>query len=53
MADDLASLVTSGAAAAGDLHELIELSRKQFDLPPYVNPDEYEAWKQEKVNNTT
>ncbi|SAM05954.1 hypothetical protein [Absidia glauca] len=53
MADDLASLVTSGATAAGELHELIELSRKQFDLPPYVNPDEYEAWKQEKVNNTT
>ncbi|KAI8341277.1 hypothetical protein BC941DRAFT_416397 [Chlamydoabsidia padenii] len=53
MADDLVSLVQTAATAASELQQLIESSRKKFDLPPYVNPDEYEVWKQEKVNNTS
>ncbi|ORX51708.1 hypothetical protein DM01DRAFT_328261, partial [Hesseltinella vesiculosa] len=30
------------------LHELIDQSRKQFNLPPYISPVEYDAWKQHK-----
>ncbi|ORZ07696.1 hypothetical protein BCR42DRAFT_426041 [Absidia repens] len=48
MTDDITTSVRSGALVATELQQLIESSRKQFDLPPYVDPKEYEAWKQEK-----
>ncbi|KAI8074469.1 hypothetical protein BC940DRAFT_288317 [Gongronella butleri] len=38
-------------SSLASLHELIDQSRRQFNLPPYISPLEYDAWKQQKVDN--